>query len=155
MTGLKNYLLEEWVNLDQNEINDLIQSARERFKFCLEGKGKFIGHLLNRTSTESKMSEDSISKKLIFGKLIPENLNLLYLSKIVKLCENSVKAIPSQNDIFVWINFQDPRAFISKDSLPRSILVKFENHFSIAFIFGKTMADEARISIGQSERYFY
>jgi hypothetical protein len=121
MMDWENYLLEEWNNLDQNKINGLIQSTRERFKICLEKKGKFISNLLIRASTESKMSEDSISKKLRFGKLIPRNLNLLYLSKLVKLCVNPVKTISSQNDAFIWIKFQDYRAFISKDSLPSSI----------------------------------
>jgi hypothetical protein len=57
-----------------------------------------------------------------------------------------VKTIPSQNDPFIWIKFQDPPAFISKGSLSRSILIKFEKQLSFKFILGKTMTVEAMVS---------
>ena len=44
---MESYLQEEWAALDQNMINALISSSKERFNAVLEEEGKSIGHRLN------------------------------------------------------------------------------------------------------------
>jgi transposase len=57
---LTRYLLEEWDNLDQKIINDLIESMNQRFDWCIEEQGKSIGHLVRNHAHAAEPEADTV-----------------------------------------------------------------------------------------------
>jgi transposase len=58
---LTRYVLEEWENLDQRIINDLIESMNQRFDWCIQENGKSIGHLLRNHPHPAEPAADTVA----------------------------------------------------------------------------------------------
>jgi transposase len=90
---LKQILIQEWNNLDQTMIDELIKSTPHRFKLCLDHHGVSIGHILHRIHSSS-LATAHLDPVIPPGLTIPKNIGMADVGKIRKVVSLVLKISP-------------------------------------------------------------
>ena len=75
LVELKEVLIAEWKQLDQNMINNLIMETPERFRLCLREKGKSISRILHRIKEYNNENVPTLEELNSIGAISPKGIN--------------------------------------------------------------------------------
>jgi hypothetical protein len=105
--------LEEWENLDQEIINDLMTSMNQRFDWCIQEEGKSIGHLLRNSAhqTDTVLSSEPPPGVLAIRQVKAKHIGT---SVIVSAHVSEIRR-DRDNLALIWVELEDHARYSKGD----------------------------------------
>jgi hypothetical protein len=110
---LTGYLLEEWENLDQGIINDLMESMNQRIDRCMQDEGKSIGHLVRNSAhpTDTVLNIDPPAGVLAIRQVKAKHIGT---SVLVSVRVTEIRR-DQANPALIWVELEDHARYSKGD----------------------------------------